>query len=258
MAALAPSLSWAASAGCNAVNGGALNYTVSFSTPDTPDDGQGYKSTQVTGFATGDIINYSVTINPTAGSIEAGFLADFSFGIPTGFNNNTGGGFSSSVTGQYQLTSIDVSDIDSTSGLYAEAFYGNFQGFTGSVSLAATCTAAGTPAVTAVAPSSGPTAGGTSVTITGTNFTGATSVSFGATSVPSSSFTSSSGTQIVVPSPAGSAGTVHVTVTNATGTSPTNSNDQFTYVAAPTIGTISPSSGPVAGGTSVTITGTNL
>ncbi|WP_246700860.1 IPT/TIG domain-containing protein [Rhodopseudomonas sp. BR0M22] len=259
VAASTPTLSWAASAGCDAVNGGALNYSVTFSSPDSPDDGNGFKNTFVTGFAAGDIINYSVTINPTAGAIQAGFVADFSFGIPTGFNNNTGGGFTSTVTNQhYQLTSTDVSNIDSTSGLYAEAYNGNFQGFTGSVSLSATCTPAGTPSVTSVAPTSGPLGGGTSVTITGTNFTGATSVSFGGTSVPSSSFSSSSATQIVVPSPAGSAGTVHVTVTNAIGTSPTSSSDQFTYVAAPTISSISPNSGPAAGGTSVTITGTNL
>ncbi|PZA12230.1 transporter [Rhodopseudomonas palustris] len=258
-AAAVPTLSWAASAGCNAVNSGALDYSVTYSSADTPDDGNGYKSTFVAGFAAGDIINYSVTINPTTGSIQAGFLSDFSFGIPNGFNNNTGGGFTSTVTGQhYQLTSTDVSNIDANGGLYAETYYNGFQGFTGSVTLSATCTAAGTPSVTSVAPTSGPLGGGTSVTITGTDFTGATSVSFGATSVPSSSFTSSSATQIVVPSPSGSAGTVHVTVTNGIGTSPTSSSDQFTYVAAPTIGTISPNSGSTAGGTAVTINGTNL
>ena len=44
-----------------------------------------------------------------------------------------------------------------------------------------TCSGGGTaPTVTAVSPTSGPTAGATSVTITGTNFTGATAVHFGA------------------------------------------------------------------------------
>ncbi len=36
------------------------------------------------------------------------------------------------------------------------------------------------PTVTAISPNTGSTAGGTSVTITGTNFTGATAVKFGA------------------------------------------------------------------------------
>ena len=40
---------------------------------------------------------------------------------------------------------------------------------------------AGPPTVTSVSPNSGPAAGGTSVTITGTNFTGATAVTFGGT-----------------------------------------------------------------------------
>jgi len=261
---LTPTLSWA-SASCTAVNGSALNYSVSFSSPGNPDDGKGFNEAYLMSFATGDTIHYSVTISTIAGTIDAGFIADYSFGIPTTFNNNlSGAGFHTSTSGSYTLSASDVMKINSnpdgswTPGLSSQAIDHTFSGFLGSVSFSATCTAAGSPTVSSVSPSSGPTAGGTSVTITGTNFGGATSVSFGSNSVPSSSFTSSSATQIVVPSPAGSAGTVHVTVTNAIGTSPTSSSDQFTYVAAPTIGSISPSAGPTGGGTSVTITGTNL
>ncbi|MCI0461006.1 MAG: IPT/TIG domain-containing protein [Gemmataceae bacterium] len=58
--------------------------------------------------------------------------------------------------------------------------------------------------------------------------------------------------------PAGSAGTVHVTVVNAGGTSTTSPADQFTYVAAPAVTGLSPSTGPTAGGTSVTISGSNF
>ena len=53
-------------------------------------------------------------------------------------------------------------------------------------------------------------------------------------------------------------GTVNLTVTTAGGTSATGSADDFTYEAAPTVTAVSPSAGPVAGGTSVTITGTDL
>ena len=60
------------------------------------------------------------------------------------------------------------------------------------------------PTVTNVNPTSGPTAGGTSVTITGTNLSGATSVHFGATA---GAITSNSATQVVATSPAGGAGT---------------------------------------------------
>ena len=40
------------------------------------------------------------------------------------------------------------------------------------------------PTVTGISPTSGPTAGGTSVTITGTDLTGATSVKFGSVAGP--------------------------------------------------------------------------
>ena len=82
------------------------------------------------------------------------------------------------------------------------------------------------PTVTAIAPISGPPAGGTNVTITGTNFAGATAVNFGSTATPS--FTVSSATSITATSPPGS-GTVDVTVTTPAATSLTSAADQFTY-----------------------------
>ncbi len=112
------------------------------------------------------------------------------------------------------------------------------------------------PTVTSISPLSGPIGGGTTVTITGTNLSGATAVSFGGTAA--TGYTVNSATQITATAPAGSAGTVDVTVTTAGGTSATGSSDQFTYTAAPTITGISPNSGTMSGGTSVTITGTNL
>jgi len=94
------------------------------------------------------------------------------------------------------------------------------------------------------------------VTITGANFTGATAVKFGATAA--TTFTVNTATQITATAPAGSAGTVDVTVTTAGGTSATSAADQYTYAAAPTVTAISPTAGPTAGGTVVTITGTNF
>jgi hypothetical protein len=108
------------------------------------------------------------------------------------------------------------------------------------------------PAITSLSPNQGPTAGGTSVTITGTNLTLATTVKFGAASA--TGFTVLSDTQIVAVAPP-STGTVQVTVVTPGGTS---NGLAYTYVAAPTVTGLSPSQGPTAGGTSVTITGTNL
>jgi hypothetical protein len=112
--------------------------------------------------------------------------------------------------------------------------------------------------VTGLSATSGPVAGGTALTATGTNLTGATTVSFGATSV---AFTFVNDTTITTTSPAGS-GTVDVTVTTPGGTSATSSADQFTYTGAPppspAVTSLSVTAGPAAGGTVLTITGTNL
>ena len=111
------------------------------------------------------------------------------------------------------------------------------------------------PTVTSINPTSGPTAGGTSVTITGTNLSGATAVDFGTGNA--ADHHRDSATSITATSPAGS-GTVDVTVTTTGGTSATSPADLFTYVPAPTVTSINPTTGPAGGGTSVTITGTNL
>jgi len=113
------------------------------------------------------------------------------------------------------------------------------------------------PTVTGLLPSSGSSVGGTSVTVSGTNFTGATAVAFGPT--PATGFSVTNATTITATSPAGS-GTVDVTVTTGGGTSATGAADQFTYTTAPpplpTVTLVNPNSGP--SGTSVNITGTDL
>ncbi len=86
------------------------------------------------------------------------------------------------------------------------------------------------PTVTKIHPKSGPAAGGTTVTITGTGFTGATKVEFG--TVEAREPKVESATSMTVESPAGTAGTVDVTVTTPGGTSPTSSSDHFKYKKA--------------------------
>ena len=110
------------------------------------------------------------------------------------------------------------------------------------------------PSVTGRQPDLRPPAGGTSVTITGTGFTGATAVKFGSTAA--SSFTVNSATQITATSPAGTAGAVDITVTTPGGTSadraPPTSTPTWRRRPSPAV---SPTAGPPSGGTSVTITG---
>ncbi|GLX51268.1 hypothetical protein Shyhy01_42180 [Streptomyces hygroscopicus subsp. hygroscopicus] len=112
------------------------------------------------------------------------------------------------------------------------------------------------PTVTGLSPSSGPTTGGTVVTVTGTALTGATQVRFG--SVNAASFSVVSSTRITAVSPAGSPGAVPVTVTTPGGTSAAAPASYFFYTGAPLLTAISPSAGPAAGGNTVTLTGQNL
>jgi alpha-tubulin suppressor-like RCC1 family protein len=112
------------------------------------------------------------------------------------------------------------------------------------------------PTVTGVTPDAGPTAGDTEVEITGANYLGATVVDFG--SIPALEFHINSDSSITAYSPPADAGMVHVAVVAPSGTSTDVPASDFTYVAAPEITKVSPTKGPAAGGTSVTITATGL
>jgi len=88
----------------------------------------------------------------------------------------------------------------------------------------------GPPTVTSISPTSGTTAGGTSVTITGTNFISGTTVTIGGSSCTSVVVVSS--TSITCTTPSGTAGAQDVVV--ATGVSPNATLvGGFTYVAPP-------------------------
>ncbi|MGP3991633.1 IPT/TIG domain-containing protein [Streptomyces sp. 3N207] len=113
------------------------------------------------------------------------------------------------------------------------------------------------PVLLAAVPTSGPTTGGNTVLLIGMGLNNITSVSFGGNPaiVLSQDFL---GLLAAVSAPAHAAGTVPVTVTTAAGTS---NVVNYTYqgpVLPPTVSAISPTSGPVAGGTPFTITGANL
>ena len=86
------------------------------------------------------------------------------------------------------------------------------------------------PTITGLSPTSGPSSGGTLVTITGTNFTGASAVNFGTTAAQS--FLVISSTSATATSPAG-VNPVEVTITTPFGTNATGPADQFTYVTTP-------------------------
>jgi hypothetical protein len=119
---------------------------------------------------------------------------------------------------------------------------------------AAAYTYVAAPVIASVSPNAGLAAGGTAVTITGTGFTGATSITLGGTAA--TSFTVVSDTSITAVTPAKAAGTADITVTTAGGTG--TKTDAYTFVMPPEITGLAPSEGPLAGGNTVTITGSNL
>jgi alpha-tubulin suppressor-like RCC1 family protein len=83
------------------------------------------------------------------------------------------------------------------------------------------------PGIALLEPAEGLPAGGTAVTITGSNFVGASEVKFGSTAAQS--FSVHSPTSISAVSPAGG-GIVNVTVTTPAGVSPLSTLTQFSYV----------------------------
>ncbi len=198
----------------------------------------------VSGTATGGTATLMATLLSATGTGLGGKVVSFTLD----------GGFAGTAitdsSGVATLTGVPTTDAGGTyTGVVVASFAGDSQNLlsqnSGNLSVA--------PAVTGLSPTSGPAAGGTSVTITGTGFTGATGVDFGTTAA--TDVTVANDTTITADSPAGT-GVVDVTVTTPGGTSATSTADQFTY--APTVTGLSPTSGPVAGGTSVTITGTGF
>ncbi|WP_169813393.1 beta strand repeat-containing protein [Nocardia vaccinii] len=185
------------------------------------------------------------SLSPTAGPAAGGNSVTI-----------TGTGFTGPATVRFGGTATTFT-IASTTQITAIAPAG-----TGTVQVTVTTSAgtsngaaytySGTPSLTSVSPGQGPTSGANTVTLTGTNLTGATAVTFGTTAA--GSFTVVSATQITAAAPAGT-GTVQITVTTAGGVS---NGVGYTYVPVPSLTGVSPNSGPPAGGTTVTLTGTNL
>ncbi|MCZ7576104.1 MAG: IPT/TIG domain-containing protein [Dehalococcoidia bacterium] len=122
----------------------------------------------------------------------------------------------------------------------------------------------GLSTITGLSPNFGPPSGGNTVVITGVNFilkdaslydVPVSEVRFGGTST---TFVVESATRIVATAPAGT-GTQQVTLVHPlAGTSQFTTAANYGYSAGPLVASISPDSGPVVGGTVVTITGTGF
>jgi len=112
------------------------------------------------------------------------------------------------------------------------------------------------PGFDTILPVSGSTLGGTPVTITGTNFIAGSLLNVTIGGVGATNIHRVSDTSITANTPAGIAGSQVVNITNGDGQF--NISGRFTYVTPPAFGTISPTYGPIAGGTTITITGSGF
>lgn len=107
------------------------------------------------------------------------------------------------------------------------------------------------PYLSTISPNNGPQSGGTFVTITGQNFIPGTTVRFG--DILASSVTYINSSQLTAITPAASTSQI-ITVINPDNESSTSSG-LFSYIFSPRIDSITPNSGLVGGGTSITISG---
>jgi IPT/TIG domain len=112
------------------------------------------------------------------------------------------------------------------------------------------------PTVTGMSSPTGSTAGGTSVTVTGTNLSDPSNVRFDG--IPAPSIAVVNATTLTVTTPAHVAGVVRVRVVSPHTSSARASAARFTYGAPPAITSKSPPNGPTTGGTSVHINGSGF
>jgi hypothetical protein len=106
-----------------------------------------------------------------------------------------------------------------------------------------------------VSPGQGPTSGGTSVVVTGIGFDAQTTILFGPLSLIHPQFVSSTTFTGLTP-PSALAGPVDVRAFNTNGAALLHG--AFDYFARPTVGSVSPPSGPTTGGTPATLTGSGF
>lgn len=187
------------------------------------------------------------------GGLTATLLNNTCGGTATGGSSIAASFATLSAGGNCQITYTITAASAGTYNFTAPglAWTGPFSGSGSAASPASLNVTAPVPTVSALSPVSGSASGGTSVVLTGTNFTGATAVTFGG--VNATSVTIDSDTQITAVSPAGS-GTVDVQVVTADGSSDTSGFvDNFTYYSTATI-SVSPASVSEDGATNLTYT----
>jgi len=188
----------------------------------------------------GDIVTINLSVPANDGSVSGhGIFMDT-------YINPTNCGKGQMITKTFTATTAGTFGYSCTQQVCGQGHFSMFgQMFVNAVAA---------PTISSLFPTSGPTAGGTTVIISGSNFQNGASVLFDSSPAASVNVTSSSSISVVTP--VHGAGAVTVMVTNPDGQSATST---FTYTA-PTLAVtnVSPTAGTIAGGTQVTITGVSF
>ena len=193
------------------------------------------------------------TLSPTSGKLAGGTTVTFTgTGFLTGGSVTIGGATCTSLNvvssttmtclspslsaGTYDivLTNADTQSVTKTNGFTYNPF----------------------PTATSISPTNGKASGGTTITITGTGFVTGATVSIGGTACTTPTVTNSTTMTCVTPVKTGNT-TYNVVVTNADTQSVTLTS-AYTANLGPTVTSVSPTSGTMVGGTTITLTGTNF
>ncbi|MDQ2960052.1 MAG: PQQ-dependent sugar dehydrogenase [Candidatus Dormibacteraeota bacterium] len=231
-------------------------------------------------YTTGTQPDYSLAATPASASVVQGAGTSYTATVTAtnGFAGNVAlsvGGLPAGAAGSFAPTAVagagtatlSVTTAGTTpAGSYPLTITGTSGALshTASVTLVVTAASSGL-SVTSITPTFGPTAAGTSVTIAGTGFQTGVRVIFPSVADSAAPCTSvvvnAAKTSITCKTPLQIAGTTDVVVINPDGTSATLPQ-AYTFGGpsgpAPTVTSITPTSGTKAGGTSVTIKGTNF
>ncbi|MGO8905596.1 MAG: IPT/TIG domain-containing protein, partial [Solirubrobacteraceae bacterium] len=167
------------------------------------------------------------SINPSSGSFEGGTPVTITgSGFISGMTVTIGGQKLTKVEvqGPTELTAVTPPGSPGSGEVLATDFYGmSLFGPTYTYVVP-------TPTITELEPSSGSVKGGNEVSIVGTGFTAGSTVTFG--SNPAAGVTVNSANSITANAPAGSLGTVNVSVTTSGGVTEETSADRYSYVPA--------------------------
>ena len=139
-----------------------------------------------------------------------------------GSGNTTDGGYTWVITKNYAVNTPGVWKVV---GYERGACWDNYN-FTYSATSYVNVDVSG-PTITSLSTTSGPTAGGTSTTVSGTNLSGITGITLGG--VAATVWSSNTSSSVTFITPAGTAGAKNLVITAPSGS--VTSNNAFTYVA---------------------------